>query len=56
MAKQGNSEKPGDLVKGSRRATTPELSEKELSKVSGGLKLDGVSGESQDDKHKGEIG
>ena len=37
-----------------------ELSEEDLKKVNGGavdilLKLDGIDGESQDDKHKGEI-
>jgi hypothetical protein len=56
MTKQKKSEKPSDLVKGSRRSTTPELAEKDLDKVSGGagdffLKLDGIKGESQDDNH-----
>jgi hypothetical protein len=51
--------KPGDLTKGSPK-NTPALSESDLDKVSGGatnkfLKIDGVDGESTDDKHKGEI-
>jgi len=29
-----------------------ELSPKELNKVTGGLKIDGIPGESTDDKHK----
>jgi len=41
--------KPGDLTKGSSPKTTPQLTEQELSKVSGGIK-----GESVDVKHKDE--
>ncbi|HVT53986.1 MAG TPA: hypothetical protein VHE77_20575 [Dongiaceae bacterium] len=48
-----------DLTKASSPKNTPELSESDLSKVSGGatlfLKLDGVKGESLDDKHKDTI-
>ena len=55
MAKQGSTEKPSDLVKGSR-TNTPELAERDLDKVSGGFVIEGIKGESQDDKHKGEIG
>jgi hypothetical protein len=58
MSKPSNTEKPQDLVKGSRKSTTPELTESDLGKVSGGssfLKIDGIEGESQDDKHKDEI-
>jgi hypothetical protein len=51
--------KPADLTKGSSPTTSPELKESELNKVSGGagslLSLDGIKGESADDKHKGEI-
>jgi bacteriocin-like protein len=53
--------KPADLTKGSSPKTTPELTEKELNKVSGGtstdylLKIDGIKGESQDDTHKDSI-
>jgi Type VI secretion system effector, Hcp len=32
-----------------------DLTEAELRKVSGGLKLEGIDGKSQDSKHKGEI-
>lgn len=32
-----------------------ELSPEELKQVTGGLKIDGIDGESQDDKHKNEI-
>jgi len=32
-----------------------ELTEKELSRATGGLKLDGIEGESHDSKHKNEI-
>ena len=43
-----------------REGKKNELSEEDLKKVNGGavdilLKLDGIDGESQDDKHKGEI-
>jgi bacteriocin-like protein len=47
--------KPTDLTKGSSPKTSPELTEKDLSKVSGGLKIGEVAGESTDDKHKGTI-
>jgi hypothetical protein len=52
--------KPTDLTKGSSPKTSPELKETELDKVSGGagdylLTLDGIKGESQDDKHKDTI-
>jgi Type VI secretion system effector, Hcp len=52
--------KPSDLTKGSSPKTSPELNERELDKVSGGandflLTLDGIKGESQDDKHKDTI-
>jgi hypothetical protein len=53
------SKKPSDLTKGSSPKNAPELTESELGKVSGGatmfLKLDGIKGESQDDKHKDTI-
>ena len=39
--------------------TSPELTEDALSEVTGGadflLQIDGIKGESQDDKHKSEI-
>jgi hypothetical protein len=59
MAKQSKTEKPRDLVKGSRKSSAQELTETDLGKVSGGagdlfLKIDGMKGESQDDKHKDE--
>jgi hypothetical protein len=46
------SKKPADLTKGSSPKSSPELKESELDKVSGGM-LDGIKGESSDDKHKG---
>ena len=53
------SKKPGDLTQGSSPKTSPELKESDLDKVSGGtgtfIKIGGVDGESQDDKHKDTI-
>jgi hypothetical protein len=53
----GKSKQPSDLAKGSSPKTSPELTEKELGKVSGGagdylLTLGGIKGESSDDTHK----
>ena len=49
------SKKPSDLTKGSSPKNAPELTERELGKVSGGatmfLKLDAIKGASQDDQH-----
>ncbi len=45
------SKSPSDLTKGSTEANSPELTEAELSKVSGGFKIGDIKGESQDDKH-----
>ncbi len=57
MAKEPKPSQPRDLTKGSSRKTSPELTERDLDKVSGGfIKLGDIKGESQDDKHKGEIG
>ncbi|HVY99352.1 MAG TPA: hypothetical protein VHA35_07625 [Dongiaceae bacterium] len=59
MSKEQKSSQPSDLTKGSKPKTSPELQESDLDKVTGGaallLKLDGVKGESMDDKHKDEI-
>jgi hypothetical protein len=43
--------KPDDLV----RSKKVKLTEEELGKVSGGMKISDIKGESQDHKHKGEI-
>jgi hypothetical protein len=56
----GKNKRPSDLTKGSSPKTSPQLSERELDKVTGGaaamfLKLDGIKGESLDNKHKDEI-
>ena len=48
--------KGGDLTKGSSPKTSPELTESALDKVSGGLTLGPIKGESTDDKHKETIG
>jgi hypothetical protein len=52
--------KTSDLTKGSSPKTTPELTEHQLDKVSGGAsdifaKIGDIKGESLDDKHKDEI-
>jgi hypothetical protein len=56
----GTNKRPSDLTKGSSTKTTPQLSETDLDKVTGGtgvfLKLGDIKGESLDDKHKDEIG
>jgi hypothetical protein len=46
---------PEDLTQGSSPKSSPELSERDLDKVSGGLTFK-IDGESMDDKHKGTIG
>jgi hypothetical protein len=38
-----------------REPTRTELTETEVEKIAGGLRLDGIKGESTDDKHKSEI-
>jgi hypothetical protein len=55
-----NSKKPGSRPDDLIRSKTVELTEEELGSASGGtadnfLKLDGIKGESQDDKHKDSI-
>ena len=53
--------KPDDLVESKIKGGEIELTEHELGQIAGGatvdyfLKIDGVDGESTDDKHKGEI-
>ncbi len=42
---------PSDLTKGSTAENSPQLTEAELDKVSGGLKIGDIKGESTDDKH-----
>jgi hypothetical protein len=53
-------QKPSDLAKGSSPKTSPELTERQLDKVSGGAsdifsKFGDIKGESVDDKHKDSI-
>jgi hypothetical protein len=53
-------QKPSDLTKGSSPKTSPELTERQLDKVSGGAsdtfaKIGDIKGESMDDKHKDSI-
>jgi hypothetical protein len=53
-------QKSTDLTKGSSPKTSPELTERQLEKVSGGAadifaKLGDIKGESIDDKHKDTI-
>jgi hypothetical protein len=47
--------KPDDLIESKVKGGDIELTEHDLGHVSGGFKIDGVDGESSDDKHKGEI-
>lgn len=49
MADDPNDKKPNDT----KPQDTTELTESDLGSVAGGM-LDGVKGESSDDKHKGE--
>jgi hypothetical protein len=51
----GRTLSPDALVEKAIKQGSVELTEKDLDKVSGGLKLDGIKGESQDDKYKGGI-
>jgi hypothetical protein len=51
MDKSKKPVRPSDLTKGSSPKKSPELTERELDKASGGLKS--IDGESTDDKHKG---
>jgi hypothetical protein len=55
MAKDKGSGKPSDLTKGSTAGTSPQLTERDLDQVSGGLKIGEVKGESGDVKHPEEI-
>ena len=56
MSKNKTASKPSDLTKGASKQSSPELSERDLAKVSGGLKFDGVAGESVDKDHKATLG
>jgi bacteriocin-like protein len=51
----GRTLSPDALVEKAIKQGSVELTEKDLDNVSGGLKLDGIKGESQDDKYKGGI-
>jgi hypothetical protein len=61
MSTEKSVSKPDDLVESKIKGGDIELTEHELGQVAGGaavdyfLKIDGVDGESTDDKHKGEI-
>jgi Type VI secretion system effector, Hcp len=61
MSTKKSVSKPDDLVESKIKGGDIELTEHELGQVAGGaavdyfLKIDGVDGESTDDKHKGEI-
>src|SRR5258708_16945508 len=61
MSKDKPVSKPDDLIRSKIKGGEIELTEHELGQAAGGaavdyfLKIDGVDGESTDDKHKGEI-
>ena len=61
MSKDKPVSKPDDLIRSKIKGGEIELTEQELGQTAGGaavdyfLKIDGVDGESTDDKHKGEI-
>ena len=57
MSKNKTLSKPSDLIKGAPKQNAPELSERDLAKVSGGgPKFGGVDGESTDKDHKDTLG
>jgi hypothetical protein len=56
MSTKKSVSKPDDLIESKVKGGDIELTEHDLGHVSGGfLRIDGVDGESTDDKHKGEI-
>ena len=56
MTKGKTVSKPRDLAKGASKQTSPELNDRDLAKVSGGLTLGGVEGESTKKDHKDTLG